>query len=272
MPHATISGLQIHYREAGEGFPVLLVHGYTGNSRNWALTVPELTRRFRTISLDLRGHGLSDKPTRREDYTIQAMADDVYGLIQSLGIGECFLVGHSMGGIVAQHFVLEHPERVRALALVDTAAERPNGMRMEQRRRLMAIAREKGMEAVFEEQLRSNPAAERIQSDPRFLENYKQQFLMTSLEAYLYCAEEMNSREPILDRLSAIQVPTLIICGEHDTPFLRPSRNLHERIRGSQLVIIDGAGHTPQIEKAAEFNHALMEFLARVHDGVAAGG
>src|SRR3972149_2783531 len=62
MPMATINGLEIHYREKGEGFPVVLVHGFTGKSRHWALTVPVLTRTFRTISVDLRGHGHSAKP------------------------------------------------------------------------------------------------------------------------------------------------------------------------------------------------------------------
>ena len=66
MATATINGLEIHYREKGAGFPVVLVHGFTGNSRNWALTVPVLTRQFRTISVDLRGHGHSARPVRQE--------------------------------------------------------------------------------------------------------------------------------------------------------------------------------------------------------------
>ena len=76
----------------------------------------------------------------------------------------------------------------------------------------------------------------------------------------------------MLDRLRAIQIPTLIICGENDDPFLEPSHRMHERIPDSELVIIAGAGHTPQIEKPAEFNRTLTKFLARVHQGVAAGG
>ncbi len=67
-------------------------------------------------------------------------------------------------------------------------------------------------------------------------------------------------------------MPTLIICGGNDEPYLEPSRRMHERIPGSELAIIPGAGHTLQIEKSAEFNRALTEFLSRVHQGVAAGG
>ncbi len=78
MPHATVNGIDLHYREAGEGFPIVLVHGFTGNARNWALTIPALIQHFRTISVDLRGHGHSAKPTREEDYRLEVMAEDVY--------------------------------------------------------------------------------------------------------------------------------------------------------------------------------------------------
>src|SRR5438309_2176796 len=158
MPTATINGLELNYREAGEGFPVVLVHGFTGNSRNWALTAPALADHFRTVSIDLRGHGRSARPTREEDFRMEAMADDVYQLLQHLDISECYLVGHSMGGMVSQCLVLAHAEVVRALVLVDTAADMPETLaardRRAQRERLAEIARTQGMEAVFEEQLR----------------------------------------------------------------------------------------------------------------------
>lgn len=274
MPVATIKGLEIHYREKGEGFPVVLVHGFTGNSRNWALTVPALTQRFRTISVDLRGHGHSAKPVRAEDYRLEAMAEDVYELLGHLGVRECYLAGHSMGGMVAQHTALDHPELVRALVLVDTAAEIPQGLASEERRRererLVELAREKGMEAVFEEQLRVNPLRERIEGNPEFLRTWREQFLMTSREAYMYCARGMAMRRPLIGELHRIAVPTLIVCGEKDEPFLGPSRRMHEAIPGSRLEVIEGAGHSPQIEAPAAFNRVVMEFLARVHEGALA--
>jgi 2-succinyl-6-hydroxy-2,4-cyclohexadiene-1-carboxylate synthase len=274
MPMATINGLEIHYREKGEGFPVVLVHGFTGNSRNWALTVPVLTRQFRTISVDLRGHGHSAKPVRPEDYTLEAMADDVYALLQHLGVRECYLAGHSMGGMVSQHIVLDHPELVRALVLVDTAAEIPAGLvnkeRLAERGRLVAIAREQGMEAVFEEQLRANPLRERIETNPEFLRTWREQFLLTSKEAYIYGAHGMASRKSLLGELHRISVATLVICGENDEPFLEASRKMHAEVPGSRLEIIVGAGHSPQIETPAAFNTLIVEFLSKVHETAAA--
>lgn len=276
MPAAQINGVQIHYREAGEGYPVFLLHGFTGNLRNWALQIPVLTEDFRTVSLDHRGHGHSEKPTRPEDYTLELMARDAAGVLAHLGIDQCYVVGHSMGGMVAQHLVLDHPELVRALVLVDTAAEVPQALRvrerLRERGRLVRIAREKGMEAVFEEQLRASPQREQMLANPQFLEIYRQQFLLTSTDAYIHGAHGMASHRSLLDKLGAISAPTLIICGEDDEPFLDPSRQMNERISGSEMAVIPSAGHTPQIERPAEFNHVLMDFLTRVRREVAAGG
>ena len=272
MPTARINGIEINYRERGDGYPVFLIHGFTGNLRNWALQAPVLTSDYRMVSIDQRGHGHSEKPTRPEDYSLELLAEDAYGLLQHLGIGECYMIAHSMGGMVAQYLVLRHPETVRALVLIDTAAEIPDGLRTEERARLIEIARDGGMEAVFEEQLRTNPMADQIRAQPELLKVWRQQFLLTSREAYLYCAQAVVNRKPPLDDLYAVKAPTLIICGENDEPFLGPSRRMHERIPGSELEIIPGAGHTPQIEEASEFNRLLTGFLSRVHQGVAAGG
>jgi len=265
MPHLSIDGLDIHYREAGQGFPVVLIHGYTGNLQNWVLQVRALAKKYRTISPDLRGHGRSVKPTRREDYSLELLAADVYGLLTALAVPECYLVGHSMGGMVAQEFVLRHPEMVRALVLVDTAADLPQDIPWEERMRLMELARSAGMEAVFEEVAQTPPlGSQLVEENPQLIDIWREQFLMTSLEGYLYCGEAIGRRRLLLEELAQIRVPTLIICGELDEPFLAPSQRMHQTIPGSELVIIAGAGHTPTLEKPGEFNEALLSFLARI--------
>jgi len=273
MAHATVNGLSIHYRDTGDdGFPLVLAHGFTGNSRNWALTAPALRDRFRLISPDHRGHGLSDKPTAREDYNLDLLADDLYQLLRGIGVESCYLAGHSMGGMVAQLLTLEHPELVRALVLVDTAAELPRSLaakeRYQERQRLATMADEQGMEAVFEEHLKA--ADQRVRENPLFVQTWREQFLMTSPHAYVGGAHGMSTRRPVVDRLSEIKVPTLVVCGENDEPFLDASQVMQENIPGSELVIIPGTGHNPQIETPAEFNRVLAGFLDRVHAGAPA--
>lgn len=270
MPRINVSGVDIHYRETGQGLPIVFIHGFSGNLRNWALTVPTLARRYRTVSLDLRGHGHSGKPTRRQDYDLDLMADDVHGLLRQLDIGACYLVGHSMGGMVAQHLILRYPQPVRGLVLVDTTAERPEAAWTAERPRLAEIARSQGMEAVFQEQLKLNPTAQGL--SPQFIDTWRELFLMTSREAYIYCGLMMDDRRSLLDELAAVAVPTLIVCGENDGMFVGPSKRLQTSIPDSQLVFIPNCGHTPQIEKPQEFNRTLAEFLTRVDATVAARG
>ena len=122
------------------------------------------------------------------------------------------------------------------------------------------------MEAVFEEQERITPLHPALAANPRYIDIWREQFLMTSREAYIGGANGMASRRSVVGDLAKVSVPTLIICGEKDEPFLEPSRQMHEAIPGSELGIIPGAGHAPQMEMPAEFNRALAEFLAKVRE------
>ena len=240
MSTVTVNGIDINYRESGEGFPIVFVHGYTGNSRNWAFTVPALREvGFRTISMDLRGHGQSAKPTRQEDYALGLMAEDVYQLLSQLGVREYFLVGHSMGGRIAQILTLAHPEPIRALVLVDTAGEARGFLHSPERARLVEIAEKEGMEAAFDEMLRITPIPEAFKANPGYIETWREMFLMTSREAFMYCGAAIRDHSSRLDALRAISMPTLVICGEKDEPFLEPSRRMHEAIPGQR------AGHHP---------------------------
>jgi len=265
MPHTLVNGVRIHYKERGQGFPVLLVHGYTGNLVNWAFQIPILSQRYRTVSLDLRGHGLTDSPSHAEDYSLEQLADDIYGLLETLGISECYLCGHSMGGMVAQEFVLAHPEMVRALILVDTTAEQPTGTEIGGGARMVQMALDQGMEPVFDEMLRVAPLFSTLAAvGGAFIEKWREQFLLTSVEGYVYCGQAIHDRRPLLDELYRIQVPTLILCGALDEAFLEASRQMHERIGGSELAIIPDCGHIPIIERPQEFNRIAASFLERV--------
>jgi pimeloyl-ACP methyl ester carboxylesterase len=114
---------------------------------------------------------------------------------------------------------------VRALVLVDTAADLPQDMPWEERARLMELARTAGMEVVFEEMAHTPPlGSQLIQDNPQLIDIWREQFLMTSLEGYLYCGQAIGRRRPLLEELSQIRVPTLIICGELDEPFFAPSQ------------------------------------------------
>jgi len=260
VPEVTANGLKIHYRDVGEGFPIVFLHGFTGNTRNWALTVPSLSDRFRCVSIDHPGHGQSGRPAGTAFYALSGMAAVAYDAIRAIGIEECYLVGHSMGGMISQHIILDHPEFVRGLVLVDTAAAPITGAESWSEK-LRKTAREEGIEAAFDLRSKHDPRA----ADPAFLRLWREQFLMTSVDAYVGGSLAMRDRDPLLDRLAALTVPALIVCGENDEPFRQPSRALQEAIAGSELVMIADSGHSPALEQPAAFNRALSGFLDRVH-------
>lgn len=121
MPKATLSnGLRLHYQQVGEGPDLVMVHGLTGNLAVWHLQiVPELADRFRVLTYDLRGHGLSDTPP--SGYSADAMAEDLLELLDTLGIERPWIVGHSYGADIALYFALLHPRRVREVIAIEAA-------------------------------------------------------------------------------------------------------------------------------------------------------
>ena len=265
MPVVSVNGLDVNYRTAGEGFPVLLIHGHSGSLRNWVLQARALGEKYRTISPDLRGHGLSGKPTRPEDYSLEIFAEDVHGFLAELAVHEYYLIGHSLGGMVAQELILRHPDGVRALVLVDSCPDHPElgEAEMAERRRAAEIAQTQGMAALFEYQRSLAPEPPWLRESPEYVERWREQFLQNSVEGYVYSLKAVRERRPATDRLHEIRVPTLIVCGENDPPFLGPSRQMHDRIPGSELVILPGVGHTPSFEAPEILNRTLLDFLAQ---------
>lgn len=119
MAKAPINGINVHYQVKGDGPDVVLVHGVTSSLAVWyARVMPELSRKSRVTAYDLRGHGYSD--LTQTGYTSRAMADDLLGLFDHLGIERARLVGHSFGGSIALHLALSHPERVDGVVLADS--------------------------------------------------------------------------------------------------------------------------------------------------------
>jgi len=118
MPKVRLRDIEIHYQEKGFGAPLILIHGLNGDLTGWALVMPEFAKHYRTIALDLRGHGASGKPD--QPYSIKGFSEDLQEFLQQLQIPRAHILGLSLGGAIAQQFALDYPEKVRALILVST--------------------------------------------------------------------------------------------------------------------------------------------------------
>jgi 3-oxoadipate enol-lactonase len=269
MPRAHVNGLNLYYEVSGSGPSVVLCHGYTGSHQDWVFQVPVLARKYQVVTMDHRGHGASDTPSSADAYSIPIFANDLYALLNYLDIAKCCLVGHSMGGFAALRLALEQPQVVSSLVLVDTASGPVNipGY-ADMRARLLEIAQTDGMEAVFEYNARYNPLSlRRFEKYPGLFGICKRRMIEMPVDGYVYAGHALSERQDLTGRLNEISVPTLVMVGEEDSPFQRPSRALVEGIPDARLCVVPQALHCPHEEEAEAFNEMLLEFLARVMPG-----
>lgn len=267
MPEATINGVRLHYEISGEGKDIVFLHGYVGDIEDWRDQLGFFSGRNRVAALDQRGRGKSAAPNREEDYSVDIFVDDVFQWLKLLEIDKCCLVGHSLGGKVAINFALEHPEMLAGLVLVDATSEKtvmsPEATALIEE--TFRLARSQGTGAAFAYNLGNNPATRtRFRNHPETLERMRHKTILTSVAGYIYCRKASLKKESVTSRLPEIKIPTLIVYGGDDLPFISAAKTLNEGIAGSELVEIEGVGHGPQYEAPDRFNETLTSFLSRL--------
>jgi 3-oxoadipate enol-lactonase len=258
-------GTRIHYEVTGKSgaTPVLMIQGLGASKNAWNLQRIAMATRFRIISFDNRGAGRSDKPT--EPFTLEQMADDALAVLDAAGIETAHVVGASMGGVISQIVAVKYPNRVRSLTLVCTAC-RNHPWRQELLQSWAKTAADKGMIEVGKE------AAQWVMS-PRSFRRLVPAFTWMGPLAALRPRHSfvsqidaiLNTREDLVDQLSTITAPTMVIVGNQD--ILTPrgdSEEIAERIPNAELVVISGAAHGLMMEHSSTFNRILIEFLQRI--------
>jgi pimeloyl-ACP methyl ester carboxylesterase len=263
VPRTQIDGFDMHYeRHGGAGEAVVLVHGYTGDVSDWREQIADLAPDHRVLAMDHRGHGRSGAPADRSSYTIERMADDVQALIAQLGIDRFHLVGHSMGGMVAQEIALRAPEQLLSLVLEDTGPEFPVA-RSEAVRKLfdarIALAERDGMATIAALPLGKPPPHHK----PERIAEERARLAAMSVDGFAGAWQALCRWPGIKTRVDAIRTPTLVLHGELDEMVVPGSTWLAENIRGASLVVVPEAGHSPQIERPALFNAVLRRHFAR---------
>jgi pimeloyl-ACP methyl ester carboxylesterase len=264
-----IGALTLAVNVAGEGGrPLLLVHGYTGNKSDFDPVIDVLADRgWHVVAADNRGHGDSDQPPSEDDYSFTIFADDALAVADAFGWDEFVLLGHSMGGMIAQEVVAAAPERVRGLILMDTSHK---GVNIDPDLVTIAlqIAREQGLETLvavqrdLEGPLDTEAHRRLCDTVPGYAELGEKNTLMCSPAMYASMLLAITDRtDDRLERLASVTCPTLVIVGEQDAPFIKPSTRMAETIPGSRLEVIADAGHSPQYEATDGWFAAVLPFL-----------
>jgi pimeloyl-ACP methyl ester carboxylesterase len=246
MPFFDSAGIKIHYQDVGAGEPVMLVHGFASTAEhNWGGTgwIAALSQKYRVIALDVRGHGLSDKPHSAGAYGYAGMGADVTRLMDHLGIERAILMGYSMGSSIAIELMMSDPERFRAIVLGGIAYD--DGLEDKADR-----------DAIAEAYRADDPAT--IKSPVAKAYRRFAQSMPNDLKALAALIDaERAPFDPA--KLAAVQMPALIVVGTNDDAIGDP-KPLAKMITGARLVMLEGRDHMTA-PADPRFKEVVLEFL-----------
>ena len=252
MPSLNRAGVNIHYEVHSAGPVILLSHGYSATARMWAGQIEPLSRDHKLVLWDMRGHGLSDYPADQNAYSQDATVDDMAAILDAVGAERAIVGGLSLGGYMSLAFYVKHPERVRALLIIDTGP----GFKKDEAREgwnKYALETARDFEAQGLARLKSR-SAEMASATHR------------SADGLIKAARGMLTQRDasVINALPDIRVPSLVLVGANDKPFLAAADYMATKIPGARKVVVPDAGHAANIDQPAAFNEALLSFLKTV--------
>ena len=243
-------GVDIYYEVHGEGPVILLTHGYSSSADMWRGQIAALSKTYKLVIWDMRGHGRSDYPEDQAAYSEAATVADMAALLDAVGAKTAVIGGLSLGGYMSLAFHRVHPERVSSLLIIDTGP----GYRNDEAREgwnQNAIRTAERWERDGLTKLAASGAE--VRTSPH-----------RNAEGLAKAARGMLTQRTgdVLNSLPTIAVPALVVVGANDTPFLTASDYMAAKIPGAKKVVIPDAGHSANIDQPEAFNAAVTGFLA----------
>ncbi len=267
--YADVDGVNTHYVVAGEGPPLLLLHGLGASVITWRDNIGPLSERFQVYAIDLPGHGDTDKPNI--DYSMDTVMDYMHRLLEVLGLERCSFIGNSTGGALALKMSLDSPEKVDKLVLVDSASL---GRELSIYIRLVSLPilgniLESSQVGGTKFMLKGVFYDERFVSEELLQELYRSRQMPGAKEAVIrsvkYGVSLFGMRKRVLlnGHIKGLKPPLLLVWGANDQilPVSHAYRTLRD-VPHAQLKVFQQCGHWPHMEKAQEFNELVMDFLS----------
>jgi pimeloyl-ACP methyl ester carboxylesterase len=254
MPKINRDGVEIYYEVHGSGPALLLTHGFSSTSAMWQGQIAALSKHHQLVVWDMRGHGQSDYPGDPSSYSEALTVADMAALLDQVGATSAIVGGLSLGGYMSLAFYRAHPERVRALLIIDTG---PGFKKDDARETWNKRAHDTG-ERFEREGLDVLKAASPERSNASHRD----------ASGLAHAARGMLTQRDarVIELLPDIKVPSLVVVGADDTPFLAASDYMAAKIPGAKKVVIPAAGHAVNIDQPQAFIEAVLPFL----DGIEA--
>lgn len=256
------NGINVNYEVNGKGKNLVLIHGFSGNLNFWYKQVPELSKKYRIITYDVRGSGGTEI---QGDCSLDTLVDDAHELMKAIGVNEAYFLGYSMGGSIAGELAMKYPEMIKALIIANsTIGLFQRSPEANKRRQTNLELLEKGNLLKFAENMTADSlSADFVAKNPAEFEKYKQIKLQNKAENIASLMRSLSVQSSTPD-VSKLKCPVLIIVGDKDTYMtVEQGEQMHATISGSKLVIFP-AGHASAIESPGEFNRVVLEFLSQV--------
>lgn len=258
----------VHVEQAGQGDPVVLIHGFGASTYSWRKVMPVLAESFRVVAIDLNGFGYTQRPESFDSYTREGQADLVLRVMDALAIESAHLIGHSYGGGLTLWIASRHPERLRSMVLVDSSAPTYANDR---RSRAAAL---RPLNAFFLHAVVLHPNAVRrallhsFYDDslvtPELVREYYDRIRIEGVnDAYFGLTAPVHSQPEPVD-LETIEVPALVVWGAEDELISKEAgQKAADRLPKADFVLMEGVGHVPMEEQPAELLRIVLPFLKR---------
>jgi pimeloyl-ACP methyl ester carboxylesterase len=266
VPSVAIGDIKIDYRIFGQGAPVVLIHGLACGKRMWFHQVRALADRYRVITYDQRGHGLSDAPDDPARYSSVHLARDLVGLLDALGLDKVNVVGFSMGGGPALALAASTPDRVSRLVLADVGSGADDAWKIQWlARRWVGFIEREGFEGLVAEMLRSDFYKSYANRGGRHRRHMAGLIRATPLAGLRHTFSDILGKRKSLFRMTetlrSITVPTLVLIGHRDYVCRNSARLLVENVPGASIRKIANAGHMSPLEEPKQFSATVREFM-----------
>src|SRR5437899_10511864 len=252
MPKINRDGLEIYYEVHGSGPTLLLTHGYSSTSQMWQGQIEALSKHHQLVLWDMRGHGRSDYPSAPSAYSEALTVADMAALLDEVGAPKAIVGGLSLGGYMSLAFYRAHPDRVRALLIIDTG---PGFKKDDAREAWNKRAHDSGNRFDRE-------GLEVLKSGSRERSSVTHRDASGLARAAHGMLIQRDAR--VIESLPDIKVPSLIVVGADDTPFLAASDYMAAKIPGAPKVVIPAAGHAVNIDQPQAFIDAVLPFLSGI--------
>jgi 2-succinyl-6-hydroxy-2,4-cyclohexadiene-1-carboxylate synthase len=266
-----VGGVMLNVEVAGQGPPVVLLHGFTGSARGWAPVVEALAPEYTTLAVDIIGHGQSDSPTTLEHYRMEQAVADLVRLLRAAGSERATWLGYSMGGRTALQVAVFHPEVVSALVLEGASP----GLATTEEREARVAADEVLAQRLEREGL--DPFVDYWQAIPLFAsqaalpsavwEGQRAGRLRNSVTGLANSLRGMGtgSQPAVHGRLSEVRIPALLLAGELDIRYTGVAQEMARALPDATMHPVPGGGHAAHLEQPDRFNALVLDFLRRIH-------